>query len=989
MVPGSDFQKRMVPMAALLPFLWCLVSLAVFPGTLAADEGEDYFEKHIRPVLNERCLKCHSATTGKAGGGLLLDTRGGWQTGGDSGPTIIPGDPDRSPLIQAIRYVEDGAKMPPEDAGDRLSATEIQHFETWVKMGAPDPRTGEDQLGGMRRDDIKDWWSFQPLIQPQQPLTAGRVDQLLQQKREQHGVLVSPQADRATLIRRACFDLTGLPPTPQQMKAAMQDAGEEWLPNLIDQLLASEHYGVHWGRHWLDVVRYADTAGENTDRPLPHAWRYRNWVMRSLQQDMPFDQFVQLQLAGDLMSADSSEQVRRDGIIATGYLAVARRFGHDIDKDMHLTFEDVIDNLGRSFLGLSLGCARCHDHKYDPISSDDYYALYGVFQSTRFAFPGCEPQGQPRDLVPLPADSTVQKLTVEYDRQKAEFDAAEAVLQNQRVRLQKFAESESRVLAETAVAEGTEVRLIEASPELAKPIAMRRGELLLLTVLPNANHGADTTRVNLQFSEIRNGAAGRTWSTDDLLDDFTAGSSLVTRDEAGWCLLDLRAEPTFLLDRKLAISGVEKLEGWATGELPSSIVNANATAVDVWTRLPPRTFFVHPGPGQNVGVAWICPVDGEIQISGSIADAHPAGLDGVSFRLQHLTQTECGSILAELDRGLRERGTPPTPPDIAMAYAVTEGTIVNAVKHLRGDPEQPGDSISRRWLTCFGGAELGSEQNSGRAELARTITAHPLFARVLANRIWQWHFGTGLVQTPNDFGTRGTPPTHPELLEYLAAELVAGGYRLQPLHRLIMQTQAWQLSSASTAEMLQSDPGNRWLGRFSRRRLTAEEIRDSLLQVSGELDAAWGAAHPFPPVASWGFTQHNPFTAVYETSQRSAFLMVQRQRRHPYLALFDGADPNSSTAVREASVVPAQALYFLNSEFFHRQAQQTAARTAAVPVADDRLRELSQLILQRDPTADERQVADQFLRNFAGTDAEKWNAWARILMASNEFLFLD
>lgn len=956
--------------------------------TAFADEQEDFFEKQVRPLLNAKCLKCHSKDSAKAGGGLLLDSREGWQTGGDSGTAIIPGDLQSSLLLQAVRYADDVSGMPPEEAGGKLTAAEIAVLEQWVQTGANDPRSNATQLGGMQLSEAKDWWSFQPLATPGDRLSAARIDELLQQRRQEHGLSSSAVADRATLIRRACFDLTGLPPQPEQMQRYLAAADGTWLSELTEELLKSQNYGVHWGRHWLDVVRYADTAGENTDRPLPHAWRYRNWVMQSLQDDLPFDQFVRMQLAGDLLHAEDSEQQRRDGIIATGYLAVARRFGHDIDKDIHLTFEDVIDNMGRSFLGLSLGCARCHDHKYDPVSSDDYYALYGVFQSTRFSFPGCEPQGQPRDLVPLPADEVVSKLTAEYERLKASFDAAEAVLQKDRSQLEQFVDSQAQLLAESAVGEGQQVLLADAAPPLNQPVQVRRGEIILLTVLPNANHGADTTRVDLRFTATI-GEEQRVWSTDDLLDDFVAGSSLLTRNDAGWCVLDLRAEPTPLPDRKQQISGVAGLEGWATGELPSSIVNSNANPVDVWTKLPPRAFFVHPGPGQNVGVAWISPIDGEVRISGSVTDAHPAGLDGVSFRLQHLTTPDAGPSLTRLQQGLLNRGAAPTTPQIPVAYAVTEGTVTDAVKQLRGDPEQPGDAIARHWLTCFGGDALGSAEISGRGELADRIVTHPLFARVLANRVWQWHFGAGLVRTPNDFGARGDAPTHPELLELLAAELVANGFQLKPLHRLIMQTQAWQLSSAGTLAARRDDPGNQWLTHFSRRRLAAEEIRDSLLQSAGMLDGSWGEAHPFPPESTWGFTQHNPFNAVYETNLRSAFLMVQRQRRHPYLALFDGADPNSSTAVREASVVPAQALYFLNSEFFHRQAQQTAARTAAVPVADDRLRELSQLILQRDPTADERQVADQFLRNFAGTDAEKWDAWARILMASNEFLFLD
>ena len=324
-----------------------------------------------------------------------------------------------------------------------------------------------------------------------------------------------------------------------------------------------------------------------------------------------------------------------------------------------------------------------------------------------------------------------------------------------------------------------------------------------------------------------------------------------------------------------------------------------------------------------------------------------------------------------------------------MAYAVTDGTAVNARFQRRGDPEQPGDEIPRRWLSVFGGQTLTDSQESGRRELADRIAQHPLAARVMVNRIWQWHFGRGLVATPNNFGFRGESPSHPELLDWLAAEFVAGGYRMKQMHRLMMQTAAYQRSSGQSAEWFTTDPDNRLLGRFSRRRLSAEEIRDSLLSVSGHLDPTPGQSHPFPEESTWKFTQHNPFHAVYETKRRSAYLMVQRQRRHPFLALFDGADPNASTPARQTSTVPTQALYFLNDPFFHTQAAALAERLAEFDDDNHRMQRAYRILFQRKPGEAERNTGKMFLQQYPGTAGEKWRAYARVLLASNEFVHVD
>lgn len=992
---GADAVTGLAGSVLLLAFVFASETKADESSLVSADV--EFFEKQVRPLLVKRCYSCHAGT--KARGGLSLETADGWRSGGEGGPAIVPGRPDDSLLIDAINYRS--LEMPPADQGGKLPAGEIAVLTKWVKLGAPDPRDGSNLIGGMSLESAKSWWSFQPLPEADGLASPQHIDRFLQQKLDQRGFAVAAAADRRTLIRRATYALNGLPPTADEVNAFLVDDSADAFEKVVDRLLSSPQYGVHWGRRWLDVVRYADTAGENTDRPLPHAWRYRNWVFDSFNRDTPFDQFVRLQLAGDMIGGTGGSPLtsvsvgltelpisvrRAEGIIATGYLAVARRYGHDIDKDMYLTLEDVIDNLGKNFLGLSVGCARCHEHKYDPVGSSDYYALYGIFESTRFAFPGCEPKGQPRDLVPLIAKEDADSLMAAFQQELAAYEKLANVAPEETKRLKELAAKSHRLLAESAVEEGKSVSIHEGREKQLGRIAMRKGEVLQLTVLPNGSHGADTTRVQMEIT-LTGGGVQRSWNPEALIDRFTADGPAIEQDGAVWCLIDATDGPVFLSEKKSNINGKPSLNGWAIGGTPSSIVNSSRQPVDVWTKLPPRGFFVHPGVNRNVAVAWVCPEDGAYQVRGTVSDAHPApGLDGVRFRLEHFASPNLGPGLAALGATKPKQVARPEPPIIPVAYAVVEGESKNAQFQKRGDPEQLGDEVPRRWLSIFGGEAVAAEGGSGRRQLADWVAKHPLTARVMVNRIWGWHFGRGLVSTANDFGARGEAPTHPELLDWLAARFAASGYSVKEMHRLITRTAAWQRDSAT---LRSEDPDNRWLAHFIRRRLTAEELRDSLLSASGQLDLTHGEAHPFPEEKTWKFSQHAPFNAVYETHRRSAFLMVQRQRRHPFLALFDGADPNASTPLRETTTVPTQALYFINDPFFHEQAAGLARSLMVLEDGDARVTQAWRVLFQREPTDVERQRAVAFVTSYPAADHEKWSALARVLLASNEFLHVD
>jgi hypothetical protein len=768
-------------------------------------EAVDFFEKKIRPVLHAQCLPCHGPDKQKAG--LRLDSRRAILRGGDSGPALVPGDPEKSLLLKAVRQTDPDLAMPPPKAGKlKLPESAAADLSRWIREGAafPDPVQAPATAGH---------WAFEPVLRPAVP-PGGKtpVDAFILAGLRSSGLSPAPPADRRTLIRRATYDLTGLPPSPEEVDAFLSDLSPEAFGKLVDRLLASPAYGEKWGRRWLDVARYADTAGENSDHPAPHAWRYRNYVIDAFNRDKPYDEFIREQIAGDLLAEGAAPERYAELIVATGYLATARRFGNEIDKDMHLTYEDVIDTLGKSVLGLTIGCARCHNHKYDPLTTRDYYALYGIFASTRFAYPGCEPTPLPRDLVPLVPPAEVRRRLEPWTQELARLDA-------------QIGRFEKELAAARAAVEG---------PDL--------------------------------------GAEART------------------------LLPELKREREACASRK---------------------------------------------------------------------------------------------------------------PAVEVAYAVTEGPSADARLQNRGEPELPGDPVPRRNLELLGGQAISNPRASGRLDLARWLTdpRNPLTARVMVNRIWQGHFGRGLVATPNDFGTRGSAPSEPRLLDYLASEFQACGWSVKSMHRQIMQSEAYQRSSlarpapavGTTGSQFDPAPPSASLARFAGRRLEAEELRDTLLLLGDELDRAPGGPHPFPPEATWKYTQHLPFKAVYDSPKRSVYLMTQRIQRHPFLALFDGPDTNASTPRRETSTVATQALYFLNDPFFHARSRAVAARLLATD-GPARAAAAHRLCFQREASPEELRRSGSFLEAYRAAlgplparerELSSWSAYVRTLLASNEFLYLD
>ena len=696
-------------------------------------------------------------------------------------------------------------------------------------------------------------WGFQPLTDPTPPevrtqgWATSPIDQFILARLEANRLAPSPAASPDALARRLHFVLTGLPPTPEESSgftdlAAGPGGVAEAVRVTADRLLASPHYGERWGRHWLDVARYADTAGESADYPIPQAHLYRDYVIDAFNRDVPYDQFLKEQIAGDLLPA-ADDEARRRQVIATGFIAQARRFSVDPDTAMHQTIEDVLDTLGKATMGLSLSCARCHDHKFDPVSMRDYYAMYGIFESTRFPFPGSENKKRQRDFVPLIP--------------QAEVDATMAPFREELAAIDK---------------------------ELEGLQAERRA--------------------------ARDKAEGRT--------------------------------PAFEPKR----TQLELLE---------------------------------------------------------------------AFR----------GIRAKRD-ALQDR-----LPEIPTAYAVVDGTPKNSRIQKRGEPFNLGEEVPRGFIEVLGGARVAPEEpGSGRVLLAGEIASarNPLTARVMVNRVWQHHFGRGLVPTPNDFGAMGQPPSHPELLDWLASRFIEDGWSVKKLQRRILASATWRqrvgppdlaalpaptggdlvpalappaIPGSSAADPMVVDPANSLLWSFPRLRLDAESIRDAMLAVSGRLESGPGEPHPFPPSRTWNWTQHNPFTAVYDTNRRSVYVMQQRIRRHPFFAVFDGADTNATTGARFTSTTPLQALFAMNDPFAQAQAAAFAERVRQAFPGDDvgAVSLAYRLAFGRDATNEEAAQAVLYLASFrarlpasqasADRAVQAWVSFARALLGSNEFLYLD
>ncbi len=795
-----------------------------------------FFEKEVLPVLKANCFKCHGAAE-KVRGGLRLTSRDLLLRGGDSGPAVSLEKPAESRLLRAVNW-KDGLEMPPKG---KLPASEVAALTRWVESGVPwTPGTAEvapvakHAEGGKVTPESRNYWAYKPVRRPEMPAVKdgswvrNPVDAFVLAKLEAKGLAPAPPSGRVALARRVFFDLTGLPPTPEEVDAFVADPAPDAYERLVDRLLASPHYGEKWGRHWLDVVRYAETNGYERDGDKPFAWRYRDYVIQSFNNDKPFDRFVREQLAGDEMPG-----YNRDAVIATGYYRLGLWDDEPADP-LQARFDDlddVVATTAQAFLGMTMNCARCHDHKIDPIPQADYYRLLAFVQDVpRYS----NDRGERATVILTDISPPEVRATYEEAEKRREARLADLRAKMHRVEdtgIRRMPEEEQRA------AEGPD-----------RPAVIRRKLKYFLS--PEESFGYD---------------------------------KLKSRREA----LEKRPEPP----RELALA------------------------------------LNH------------CPAD-------------------------------------------------PGPTHVLV----------------RGNPHAPGAEVKPAFPLVLGGATpvfaRAAATSGRRTALADWIASpeNPLTARVFVNRLWQHHFGRGIVSTPNDFGKFGTGPSHPELLDWLASEFVAGGWRVKHMHRLILLSNAYRQSARASAEALRLDPANVLFGRFPMRRLTAEEVRDSALAVAGTLNPKMGGPSVCPPIPKEVLAGQSmpgsgwPVSAPDESARRSVYVHAKRSLLVPVLAVHDQADTDVSCPVRFTTTVPTQALGMLNGAFMNGQAAALAARLRR-ELPDDlagQVRRAIRLTTGRVPHAGEVERDVAFVRSLTRQGAaDALKQYCLLALNTNEFIYLD
>jgi hypothetical protein len=900
------------PGAAIL----AIACLTLAPGRLPAQPANpadvEFFERNVRPVLVERCLSCHGPDKQK--GGLRLDTREAVLMGGDGGPVVVPGKPKDSRLVAAVRQTGE-LKMPPSG---KLPDREAAILEKWVAIGAPWPEKVRLAPPDAIARAAANHWAFKPVVRPAVPV-GGRnpIDAFVSSKLAAANLKPSPPADRRTLIRRATFDLHGLPPTPEEIDAFVNDSDPDAYPKLIDRLLDSPRYGERWGRHWLDVARYADNKGYVffEGKEYPWAWTYRDYVIGAFNRDLPFDRFVLEQLAADRLAPEDHRAQA-----ALGFLTVG---GHFMNNT-HDIIDDRIDVVTRALMGLTVSCARCHDHKFDPIPQADYYSLYGVFRSST------EPTVLPlRDAPPG----------------EPEYQLYDAELKLREKRLIDFVTAKHATLVTSARARAGDY-LFAAHAARNQPPA---DDFMLIADPGDLNPTMITRwRQFLADTKKRKDRAWLHWHALAELpeDGFAerAPAALKAIPGGNWLVREVFATPP------ASMKEVAARYGKLLAEIDARWREASATGADHLTDPEAEALRrVLYGPDS--------PADAPLALDWGFLSLFP----------DRATQAEYQNLLRAVENWAAKG------PPRSMVLLDSEWPYDPRVFE-RGHPGRPGEPVPRQFLKIANPNREPFGPGSGRLDLAREIVSktNPLTARVFVNRIWMHHFGKGLVGTPGDFGLRGDPPTHPELLDWLAAELMDRGWSIKHLHRLIMTSTTYVQSSLDCPDGLAADPENRLLWRMNRRRLEFEPLHDSVLAVSAQLDLTVGG----PPVRLFGGNR-----------RRAVYGYVDRLEFPSLLTTFDVPNPAGSTPERTSTTVAPQALFLMNGPFARDAAKKLVASSRVQQVTDpgDRLDLLFRIVLGRKPDAEERKLALAFVAK----GAERWADLAHALMLTNEFAFVD
>ena len=958
--------RQVLPLFAVAAFVSGAGSfLGVCPASEPTSEAAatEFFERKIRPVLVEKCLSCHGSE--KQQGGLRLDSAESLAKGGDSGLLVDREQPDRSLLLDVLTHTGD-IKMPPTG---RLPDDQVAALREWVAAGAVFPRGtaitlrtpgSAEGIAALRQQH----WSLRPIVAPTLPAPVwpewelSPIDRFVARGLTAAGLRPSPAADRATLFRRLSFDLLGLPPTSADLEAFVADSAPDAWERAIDRMLASPQYGERWGRYWLDVARYADTKGYvfTEERRYPFSYTYRDYVIRAFNHDLPYDRFVQEQLAADQLDLQGD----RAALAALGFLTLGRRFGNN-QNDI---IDDRIDVVTRGLMGLAVQCARCHDHKYDPIPTADYYSLHGVFASSI----------EPGDL-PLIGDP---EAGAAYDAYVAELTQRERVVED--FLKEKRAELLDQFRGQTLD------YLVAMVRRESSPIPER----IRLLLDPKDLKGELITR-------WRNYIAATKTSHHPV---FAPWHRLAELPEDGFAaqaaayLATLKPEPPADAPR------INPLVRARLADLkPASMVDVAAAygqlLVDIQKQWIESQKIAPPAEGVAATPPPTSLADPAAEELRQLlySDQGPWGVPPEELR--RLFDRAARNRLTELRKKVDEwKVTAVAAPPRAMVLNDAPQPVAARIL-IRGNPGRPGEEVPRRFLQAIPEAGGVFQQGSGRLELARAVThpANPLTPRVMVNRLWMHHFGQGLVRTPGDFGVRGMPPTHPELLDFLSQRFAVGGWSIKELHREILRSAAYQQASDDRPDGLAIDPENRWIWKMNRRRLDFEGLRDRMLAVSGELAGEMGGRGA------------KLFATPYST-RHTVYAFIDRQDLPGTFRTFDFASPDVSTPQRPQTTVPQQALYGLNSPFVIEQAARVSRRVreevlksqpgldaASRLVAE--VRETFRRVLSRDVVGDELAAAVGFVTSQVSEGAAPGAGFSPLeqlaqgLMLSNEFVFVD
>ncbi|MCA9057126.1 MAG: DUF1553 domain-containing protein [Planctomycetaceae bacterium] len=951
--------------------------------TEAASETQQlaFFETHIRPVLVEYCYECHAAGAAAIKGGLQLDSRDGLLLGGDSGPALVVGQPAESLLISALRH--ETFEMPPQK---RLSEETIHHFEQWIADGAVDPR--EAAVAARPRTEIdlaagREFWAFRPIAAPEPPSidddwVKNDIDRFLVADWQAAGLQPAADATAMQLARRLYFVLIGLPPTPDQLQdfAAQYEVNPDVaVAELTDTLLQSPRFGERWGRHWLDVVRFAESSGGGRSLMFPHAWRFRDYVIQSFNNDKPFQQMVREQIAGDQLPATSDEQ-RDDQLVGSGYLVLGANNYEDQDKEGLRM--DVVDEqitaIGETFLGQTLGCARCHDHKFDPIPTADYYALAGIFRSTRSLTPG----------------NVSGYVTASL---KTNFDAAA---------LQAW-EAEDQQL---------ERRIKELTAAVGKASSSSPQRDIKAASLPGIIVDDDQA--------VLTGAWGSSEHSPPYIGSgYRHSNSPRTRQTAEYRALI----PT---DGEFVIRMSHNSQSSRTADLPVTIRHSRGVAMaHVNQQQPPNADGVFSELGKyyfDAGDEAVVTIHADQASAGyvivdavqfipadQLATQAPAGTgsgtgsDPVSTPTSDVrSDAERAAMRAELaaQQEARKRHAKKKPELPQTMCVADEDAPADWHLHLRGDIRNLGPIVPRGFLQVVDNGDWNVSRpnippgTSGRLDLADWLASeqHPLTSRVYVNRIWQHAIGEGLVRTPDNFGSTGQRPTHPQLLDYLAWTFIhRHGWSTKQMLREICTSHAFRLSSDVAADVRLQDADNLHLARGFRRRLEAESLRDAILQVSGKLDLSCDGGLTIGEIT----TYDNEYDHVrFNSFHRSVYVPFLRNSMLEFFDVFDIANPNLVTGRRNVSTLPGQALFLMNSPWIADQSQLAAANFLAGSSGDQASSEpqITQVwltIVGRAPTAEEMATTVSFLRESSEQPLDNWTAIFHALFCSLDFRYVD